>query len=451
MADDPQNQDAESIKVELDSLAASVQSLNKRFRSLQEKVGVAEDLCQRFERIKSILDDPENGLEAKFTFSSQQKEKIDSIKGEADQKLVEVQNTLDQANVKVGELTAFYDQTFTPIRDKIQNGETGLEAQFTAAKVQRDEMDRLKDEAEELLGTIQTNLDGVKTHVDEMNKFFDEEFTPLKDRVLHEDDGIEATLIKVDDIKTKILTAQKSANNTLLEIQQFKEKSKTLHDESKHDRDAIQTMKDESESLKKSIGETLELVTDSSLNNAFLERKKELQKEVAIWRVVMISSLVFLFGVLSFIYYLQYSGQHILEPVEQLIRYLYTAPILILIYEAIKNYGNARDYLEKYSFKAVMSTTLSSYIKLLREQFKNVDEDVMQQFAIRKIDAIFKEPYGDHSRKKRFSFKPQDGVLDFEDSEEMVFPPNLVNPDQGKKRSLKEKSSKGKETVEVVE
>jgi len=84
-------------------------------------------------------------------------------------------------------------------------------------------------------------------------------------------------------------------------------------------------------------------------------------------------------------------------------RYLFTSPAIYLVYLCSKNYNLERDLLEKYAFKAVLSTSLSSYIKLLNEYFPDKGAEILS-FTLDSTAKIYKEPYHEKDKKRKIMF-----------------------------------------------
>ena len=59
-----------------------------------------------------------------------------------------------------------------------------------------------------------------------------------------------------------------------------------------------------------------------------------------------------------------------------------------------------RDYEERYAFKAVLSTSLESYIKLLRDKFPD-DKEPLLKFTLKTIDTIYEKPYARKDKRMK--------------------------------------------------
>jgi hypothetical protein len=444
MTDEEQSQE-EMVRADLAKAEEDISGLTQRVSSLQTSLSEIDSFYSKFTELKENLDDDENGVEANLDWVKESKEEIDAMKVEADQQLSSIKTNLEEANTKLGEISVAHE-AFLGVKSEADDEEDGIKANLDSSKNKRAEIETLKTEADGKLATIRTHLTDVEVKVSEMEGVYTR-FEASRDKIEDEESGLEATLVFVVDIKKKISGTKTSADNTFQEIKSFHGQIKKLHEESVQDRDSISKLKDESESLKDSIGETLELVTDSSLNNAFIERKQELKKEVAIWMGVLIGGLVLLAGSVLFIYYLQSKDPAGFDVVQQLARYFFTSPILFLIYEAAKNYSSARGLLEKYAFKAVMSTTLSSYIKLLDHKFPE-NKDEVRAFTVDHMNCIYKEPYVEKNKKRRLIFALKYfGDLEFVDEEEKL----LYQARNRSQRALNDKvdSAKVDEKVEA--
>ena len=209
------------------------------------------------------------------------------------------------------------------------------------------------------------------------------------------------------DLKTKISEAKTSVDETRLSIEKIKTQLEELKGEAEKDRDEIKKYKEESDQFKKSIFDTLELVTDKSLTNAFQKRKDQISVERYIWLAILIGSTAALAWAVIHIYNMQAGLPNGFDDWSMWYRYLFTSPLIFLVYLATTNYNLARSHLEKYAFKEVLSVTLTSYIKLLSTRYPDDKKETLE-FTLKTIDSIYEKPYEDdkhHKTKLYFGWK----------------------------------------------
>ena len=154
----------------------------------------------------------------------------------------------------------------------------------------------------------------------------------------------------------------------------------------------IEGIKAQSIEFKDSIGETLDLVTASSLTDSFVKRRDTIAKNTKFWKWATLVSVIILGGSVLYIYYLQSKATDGFKDFQSWYRYLFTSPLIYLVYLCSHNYNMERDYEERYAFKTVLSTSLQAYIKLLSDKFSDKKEELLK-FTLASIERIYKEPY----------------------------------------------------------
>ena len=149
--------------------------------------------------------------------------------------------------------------------------------------------------------------------------------------------------------------------------------------------------------------ESLGLVLHKERASDFKKRAQKLQKEVNIWGVIKVLSLVFLATSAFFIFKIQSTIIGNLALVEWA-RTLFIAPIIYLAYIASQNYEKARGLLERYEYKTATLNALPTDIELLKKEFPDNQKRILD-FALEKMNLIFKEPYSTKRTKRSFFFK----------------------------------------------
>ena len=307
----------------------------------------------------------------------------------------EIQNILDKAKTKYSELEQEYTK-FSDLRSELQNKAIGIRNFHSNSENKSNNINSLLDNTQVKIQEIEAAKNKINEIQQEINTYY-QKFIELRDQLDNEENGLEANFNWVKEKKEdtskkyeEIITIHTNSDNLKKQIEEYKNE--------------IQKIKEKSEEFKKSIGETLDLVTEKNLENAFAERKKEIKESLLFWKWFLVGSLIVLGVAIIFIYYVQakYNG---FQDWKQWYRYLFTTPIAYLVYLSSKNYNLERDLLEKYSYKAVLSTSLRAYIKLLRDHFPGEEEKKkILKFTLESTDKIYKEPFDDKDKKKKFLF-----------------------------------------------
>jgi hypothetical protein len=251
------------------------------------------------------------------------------------------------------------------------------------------------------IDSIRIKINEIKQEIDNYYKEFDELRTQLDDDSTGLEVNFEWVKEKKDEVSKKyeeVIKVHANSENLLKEINDFRNQGETT--------------KQEALKLKEEIAKWLELISDSSRYNKFNERKKQLAIESYVWMILIVLGFI---GLAVFIYLIFKNANG--DFVSSLNKSLYTTPIVFFLLWATKNYSDVRGYLEKYSFKAILSVSLSSYLELLEEKFGS-DCKELEKFSFESIRKIFIEPYKEKERKQVVNFLG--GKIFLENSEKPI-------------------------------
>ena len=436
------NQNIEQLNQLLEEAKSSLSQIRSNKTQIANRLQEIETFYTQFQGVRGQVNDGNEGVSAVFEKAKSLKQEIDQLKDASQTKLTEIETQLSSVTSKVQEIETFYTQ-FQGVRDQVNDGNEGVSAVFEKAKSLKQEIDQLKDASQTKLTEIETQLSSVTSKVQEIEAFYTQ-FVELKDKIEDEEGGLEAILGQASDLKNKISQKNKSAEDTLLAIKDLKTKSEELKKNAETDRGTIETYKTESEGFKKSIGEILDLVTPSSLRNEFKNREKEIKSTVKFWKWSLLAGLLLLSAAVLFIYDLQSTSTNGFADWKQWYRYLFTSPLVYLVYVCAKNYSMERDLLEKYAFKAVLSTSLRAYIKLLRDYFPEEKSQILD-FTLDSTSKIYKEPYYDKDKRRKVMFGIKSifnvGIEDEEIKKDFSIEKLLEREKAGIKKSTKSEST----------
>ena len=308
----------------------------------------------------------------------------------------ELENLVTNAKQKFNELETEYSN-FADLKNKLKEKVDKIDTFVSSSESKSQEIIALLSSVNTTKQEIDTSHSRINTLKSEIENFYTT-FTTLKTQIEDPTNGLQAGIDwsqqKKDEISKQyeeVIKIQTNAQNLKTEIEEYKK--------------TVEKYKLESEEFKKSIAETLNFVTSSSLTSSFIERRETIQKSTNLWLLATIGSTVLLGGAVLYIYYLQVNSQDA-QNWHAWYRYLFTSPLIYLVYLSSKNYRMERDLQEKYAFKAVLSTSLESYIKLLKDKFPE-DKDQLLNLTLDTIGKIYKEPYIENKQKTKvyFGFK----------------------------------------------
>ncbi len=407
----PEGQSINTQKLEKDlqELLSLAKEEGKKIQDLSAGVTTkTEELELYFTTFKDLrinFDDSQTGMRALLDQSTNLKNQIQQLNESAQTQITQVTEKVNNLQTKIKEIETYHG-SFVDLRSKLDDGQTGLRALLTQATNFKTEIEQANTSAQNQLKQIIEKANSITTKVQEIEQYYTATFLPLKTKVDDPKLGIQATLNIATDIKNEITKTKASTDERHREIQLLAEKSNELKQGAEASLNEIEEIKAKSEGFKDSIGETLELVTASSLTDSFVKRRDTVSKNVLFWRRMTLVSLIGLGLAVLGIYYLQSKEVNGFQDWHLWYRYLFTSPIIYLVYLCSHNYNMERDFEEKYAFKTVLSTSLQAYIKLLSDKFEDKKDELLT-FTLASIERIYKEPYSDidHSQEVYGGFK----------------------------------------------
>lgn len=300
----------------------------------------------------------------------------------------EIEGLLAQAKQHLTELNELKESA-THIRSVIKGRETEVNNRTG-------EINELKGRADQLETEINKTVQAAVAKANEISEYY-QKFSELKEKVDNEDEGVSALLAEVEAYRTDAAAVKKDADNQLVDIKGRGNEVEDIRLKAESSKNEIEELAENSKSLRDSIHEHLELIDASVLRNEFKKREKALLWFVIAWGIVGIFSLGGFAGGLLYVFSKlaanSFIGWH------EWYRLLFTTPALVLFFIAFRNYSQERKLLERYAFKAVISTSLTSYIKLLTDRFN--DEETILTFTKEALQKIYREPFEEVETKSR--------------------------------------------------
>ncbi|MFA5413618.1 MAG: hypothetical protein WC348_03705 [Patescibacteria group bacterium] len=390
--------DIEGFKKELEEFIVVAKKDKEKIEALAVKISAKSEEIElyynNFTEIRTKLSDGQTGLQALLDQSTNLKNKIDQVSTTAQGQLNQITEKVNSINVKIQEIESYHGTTFVNLKAKLSDHQTGLQALLDQSTTLRDSINKINTTAQGVLEQISNKATSITKKVQEIEDYYAKNFLPLKGKIDDEKNGIQATLNTATSIKEEIVKTKATADQKFTEIQVLTEKAGELKQSAKSSLTEIESIKTKSLEFKDSIGETLDLVTASSLTDSFLKRRDVIAKNAKFWRWATLGSIIILGISVLYIYYLQNKGVDGFSNWHSWYRYLFTSPLIYLVYVCSRNYSMERDFEEKYAFKTVLSTSLQAYIKLLSDKF-SYNKSELLKFTLTSIERIYKEPYDD--------------------------------------------------------
>lgn len=353
-----------------------------------------EEYGERFEKIRTLLDDENDGLDANLEWAKGKSAEMTDLKESADQYLTEIKDRLEKVKGQINSMQTAYEE-FSEVKGRIDGKSGEIQTLLTTAQSLKTDIDQTKTEAQQTLQNIKNLFTDIQGKIDEMRTAH-QEFLVIKDKIEDEDSGLEA-------IFTEVEALQKKAKALHTEIQGYRDDSlaslkniqKTESDSQKL-KDKIVEHLDFSNEKKSEIQAVTDLIIDTGFANAFQSRAKKLFWSYIVWGIVLILSIVALIVLLGILFYRDFNDVPEINII--LYRLTLTSPLLFLIAFAMKQFSNERDLNERYEFKATTATVIRNHVNFLIETFGS--PDAVQELIQEIFSAIYREPYAPIGTKK---------------------------------------------------
>lgn len=311
---------------------------------------------------------------------------------ENEQTKSEIEKLLEQAKTKFAELEDEYNK-FAGIREELKSKTSTIKGLHTKATSESSQISNILKDVQrysEEAGTALQNISKIKAELDT----YSQRFAEIKSQFDDPNKGLATNLRISQETRDKIDQKYQEIIKTQGQIEELKQGSATY----KAEAEAIQKQIKEYE---KSIADTLKLVTATSLTGSFVERRRLLQKRSTKWSWLNLVTTLLLGIAVLFIYYINTSSDN--TDWHSWYRYLFTSPLIYLVYYCSKNHTLERDLEEKYAFKAVLSTSLESYIKLLHDKYPHKIDNLFV-FTLQTIGTIYEKPYSEAKKRTKIYF-----------------------------------------------
>lgn len=399
--------DMQALKKELEDFIAVAKREKEKIESLSIGITTKSEEIElyytTFSDLRSKLSDSKTGTQALLDQATNIKNQIDQVGSNAQSQLDQITEKSNAINVKIHEIEGYYG-TFTELKTKLSDGQTGLQALLDQSTALKNNIDGLKEQSKTALDNINQYSQSISKKVTEIEVFYTSTFLPLREKVENKETGVQAILGSASNIKNEIIKTKAGADESFREIKNLADQSLKLKDQSEKSTTEIDALKKRSVEFKNDIEQTFKIATDVSLANSFNERKKDLQIESDKWLKNVEYSTLLLVVVVLVIFASQYLGGDEIHDWKFWYRFIFTSPIVFYVYFASHNYNRTRDLLEKYAFKFATSLSLQSYTKLLTDNFKEeTHKEKLLDFSLRSIDLIYKEPYTEKDKTRKFS------------------------------------------------
>ncbi len=379
-------------------IRAKLESAGRDLDKVRKTVEEIDAYNQIFLDLKNTLSDSGSGMSASLEAAQKARKEIDVVKISSDEGLKGIQDAVSSVKTQIEEIDATY-KSFKILKENVENPESGLKAVLVKATDLKEQIEKLRQDAETKLQSVQGILDDATKKTDALNTTFND-FNVTKSKIDDPNTGLVAILASSTSLSQEIVAVKGQADTLYEEIKKFRDESQgytkdiaNLKSQAEKDTVNIKELEKQSEDHKDKIVQIYKIATGAGLANSFDSRKREIEKSAKSWFKALIVGTIVLLGVVLWIY-ISSSEKGILDGFLFLNKVTFSSPVIFFVIFATGRYTHERSLLEKYAFKAATALALESYTTLLRNTFKDPQhEEKILSFVLVSMETIYKEPF----------------------------------------------------------
>lgn len=382
-----------------------------------------DTLASRKKQAEKLVSEIETELQAIGTFKNSAKNLISEISTDNKnyKKIVSslnrinsnVQNSVDRFNnekIKITQLLnqaeKFYNKQYIPLKQKIENSETGFKAKINEHNVLSKKLKSIENECNKKYSEVKTIITDLKKTVRELRTI------DTSIRNLHT--TISKNKIASETKLTEIIKLEKNSNLLNSKIVQLEKKSTTLFESIKTSEkksleklDVIKTNLSTSDDTLKRIQEIYDIAAETGRSGEFENRRNKLKSEVGKWETrVLIASAALLISVIGlFILQLWLLNWKITDlKINFYLRFILLSPVIYYLIFCANQHSKTQKLYDKYSFKTTLAMSIKHHIELLIKQDLFIQKGQIEKvldFVLEAFNKIYNEPYSDDDYKMK--------------------------------------------------
>jgi chromosome segregation ATPase len=400
------------LKVEIDGAKNDLKSARALKTQLEGIVTSSEDLLKK-------LKDPTEGVDVLLAKSSDDVAAITTNSESAATLLGQMQSALEAATQHVGDMETAYS-SFTDIKKKIDDPETGLDATLASIKQVRGRAKEAATKTESVLKTADKTLTQVQTYIANIDKAY-ATFLDSKKKVDDPTEGLEAILKAMKKLRDNISLVADKSTTLFTQINGYKDEAasslKDINENKTTSETALSKIKQhesEGEAAKKSIETLLKIASQQSSTAYFKKRTFFVTIVAAIWLVIGIGALIaaVILGHQLVNDILKNSNISLPTVVA---RALVVTPVIAFAFYAFRNYGRERNIAEQYAFKEISGATLEGHVEMAHRAFpgSSTINSKLEAAVVAVLQGLHSEP-SELKKTPKNTFKLKSKLMDIE-------------------------------------
>lgn len=397
MADNTEKQPPEK------EIKEKLKQLRTTYTNAKKLVGEIESTHSKFIELRDALADENNGAQTNLAWVAEQKINIENVLKNADLALSSLQTAASSIDAQIADMNTQYG-IFQTTATKVFDETDGLQAIHDAAKKLRTAIGKYSTQSSKKVTDAQTHLDNIAKKTQAMTTAYDD-FLVIKAKIDNTETGLDAQLRNATEYAKSALQAKTTAESELASVKAFKQESDELVGTIKDSRTEVDKYQKQSQELTDDIKNTLDKAASYSLSKALRDRTRGLNWQLGFWGFLSFLTIIMLILGVGTVFYALFfidtnSSQEVAARLKDgptlmsvLSKILFTAPLAYAVYFTTSNFSHVRDLRDKYGWKETVAKNLQTYVKTLKEEFADLKyEHARFNFVIGTVKDIYSEP-----------------------------------------------------------
>ena len=282
------------------------------------------------------------------------------------------------------------ESSLKKLEEKASLAMVHADAREEKVKTLIDELEKQKQEIIELISTKRRELEILKNNQSDSNVIL----TNIKNTETNataSQEAIETLNGKANNIVTALKSVQEHYQKQIEEnddiISQAKEALSTFSTDASSKISQITSDYDSVSGNAEQVRKMMGYIADGTLSHSFNQRKMDLKKQIWLWLVISIVTVVLAIGWVYVVF--AYLGADTgYEWANIIINGIKSSPLFLMLGFALAQYQKERNLLEEYAFRESVAVTLTAYL----EQMPEKDDEDKRKMLISTVEQLYTKP-----------------------------------------------------------
>ena len=253
-----------------------------------------------------------------------------------------------------------------------------------------DELEKKKEEITDLISSKRKELEALKNNQAESTAILTN-IKGTENSATSTKEIIESLNSKANNIVTSLKSIQEHYQKQIEEndgiISQAKESLSTFNADASSKLAQITSDYDSVSSNADQVRKMMGYIADGTLSHSFNKRKEDLKKQIYIWLVISIVTVV---GAIGWVYvvFTCLSAETGYEWADIIINGIKSSPLFLMLGFSLAQYQKERNLLEEYAFRESVAVTLTAYL----EQMPEKEDEDKRKMLISTVEQLYTKP-----------------------------------------------------------